>query len=62
MLGTDIKTELTRDSELKKAFEECPVSLAVVRIRFEGAFDSRAGDILYHQACWVFHGNNVDHS
>ena len=53
VLGTNKKLEETRDSELKQALQECPESLAVVRIRFERAFDSRAGDIAYHETCYV---------
>ena len=43
----------TRDGELKQAPQECPESLAVVWMRFEQAFDSRAGDIVYHDTSFV---------
>ena len=51
-LGTDKKIVETRDAEFKRALRECPESLAIVRIRSERAFDSRAGDLMYHQRCW----------
>ena len=43
----------TRDGELKQAPQECPESLPVVWIHFEQAFDSRAGNIVYHDTSFV---------
>ena len=44
--------EEKRESELNQALQECSESLVVVRMRFERAFDSRAGDILCHDTCY----------
>ena len=53
LLGTDKKLEETREVEFQKAVEECPESLAAVKIRAERAYDTRAGDLVYHETCWV---------
>ena len=45
--------EETRDSELKQTQQEYPESLTVVRTRFERDFDSRSGNIVYHDTCYV---------
>ena len=37
---------------MKEAFEECPESLALYKIRTSHAFDGMAGDIKYHHSCW----------
>ena len=53
LLGTDKKLEDTRDKDLKQALAECPESLGVINIRYQRAYDSRAGDLLYHKKCWI---------
>lgn len=40
------------DNELKSAFDECPNSLEIYRIRWEGAFDAVAREVKYHRNCW----------
>ena len=40
------------DDELKSAFDECPNSLEIYRIRWEGAFDTMAREVKYHRSCW----------
>ena len=42
----------SRDQSLKEAFDECPVSLVLYKIRTSHAFDGMAGDIKYHHSCW----------
>ena len=44
-----------RALKLKQAFEDCPASLALYKIRYERALDARAGDIKYHTLCWIEH-------
>ena len=44
-----------RDLKLKQAFEDCPASLALYKIRYERALDAHAGDIKYHTLCWIEH-------
>ena len=44
-----------RDTQLKKAFDIAPQSLAMAKVRFEKARDAHAGDILYHTSCWEKH-------
>ena len=48
-----MKMEETRGDELKQVLQKCPETLAVVRMRFKRAFHNRAGDILYHDTCYV---------
>ena len=45
------------DLALKQAFQDCSESLAIYKIRYEKAFDVRAGNIKYHTSCWV---ENID--
>ena len=44
--------QTSRDETLKEAFLECPVSLALYKIRSSHAYDAMAGDIKYHNSCW----------
>ena len=45
-------TQDSKDIELKVAFNECPSSLDIYRIRSLRAHDAMAGDLKYHQICW----------
>ena len=42
----------SKDTILKQAFKECPVTLETFKIRSEKALDARAGDLNYHATCW----------
>ena len=42
-----------RDQQIKQAFQIAPRTLAPVKVRFEAAVDASAGEIRYHQSCWV---------
>ena len=42
----------SKDTILKQAFKECPVTLETFKIRSEKALDARAGDLKYHATCW----------
>ena len=42
----------SKDTILKQAFKECPVTLETFKIRSEKALDTRAGDLKYHATCW----------
>ena len=42
----------SKDTILKQAFKECPVTLETFKIRSEKALGARAGDLKYHATCW----------
>ena len=43
----------SKDIELKNALSDSPLTLNLVRIRYERSHDARAGDIKYHNQCWA---------
>ena len=45
-------TQDSKDSELKMAFRDSPISLGTYKIRYERAADATAGDLKYHSSCW----------
>ena len=45
----------SKDLELKRAFDECPVVLQIYKIRSLSAWDAMASELKYHKVCWNKH-------